>query len=525
MNAPFPILAVDARTRAHLDARSWEPRTWWQTRTATLFFVLIACLPLLYPAIPPLVDLPGHMGRYRVELDLAHSPELQRHFTYTWSVIGNLGVDLLIIPFSKLFGLELATKLIVACIPPLTVAGFLAVAREVHGRVPATALFALPLAYNHAFEFGFVNFALSMALCFLAFAYWLRLGRQGRLTLRTVLFAPICLVLFLVHAFGWGSFCILAFSNELTRHWKGREQWKSTLLTAIRHCLVLGLPLLPLLIWRGHGTGIPLQGWFNVPLKMTWLAGIFRDQWRFVDLVFAMILFHVLIQARSRPRMRFAPSLLVASAFMTAAFVLFPWKVMDSAYADMRLAPYLIATALLAISWKDRGGEDERRWAWHGSIFLAAVLIARTASFGIAAHDQQRQLAVLDKIPIGSRVLALAGRQCGDGWALPRNTHYASMVTARRDGFANDQWVTPGMNLLGVRTANLGRFDSDPSQIVVPVECASEEFWSVEHSLAAMPEGWFEYLWLIDAKPKDARLLMKFRKVWQSGDSALYKLR
>jgi hypothetical protein len=83
MNAPFPILAVDARTRAHLDARSWEPRTWWQTRTATLFFVLIACLPLLYPAIPPLVDLPGHMGRYRVELDLAHSPELQRHFTYT----------------------------------------------------------------------------------------------------------------------------------------------------------------------------------------------------------------------------------------------------------------------------------------------------------------------------------------------------------------------------------------------------------------------------------------------------------
>jgi hypothetical protein len=39
--------------------------------------VLLCALPLLWPDIPPLVDLPGHMGRYRVQLDLANSPELQ----------------------------------------------------------------------------------------------------------------------------------------------------------------------------------------------------------------------------------------------------------------------------------------------------------------------------------------------------------------------------------------------------------------------------------------------------------------
>ena len=70
-------------------------------------------IPLIYPPIPPLVDLFGHMGRYRVELDLAHSPYLQRYYDYHWAAIGNLGVDLLIIPLGRLIGLEPAVKLIV----------------------------------------------------------------------------------------------------------------------------------------------------------------------------------------------------------------------------------------------------------------------------------------------------------------------------------------------------------------------------------------------------------------------------
>ena len=90
-----------------------------------LALVLISATPLLYPAVPPLVDLFGHMGRYRVELDLANSPSLQQFYEFRWAMIGNLGVDLLIVPLSKLFGLELAVKLIVLVIPPMTVAGFL----------------------------------------------------------------------------------------------------------------------------------------------------------------------------------------------------------------------------------------------------------------------------------------------------------------------------------------------------------------------------------------------------------------
>jgi hypothetical protein len=69
-----------------------------------------------------------------------------QYYDYHWAPIGNLGVDLLVIPLGPLLGLEPAVKLIVLLIPPMTVAGFLWVAREVHGRLPPTALFALPFA-------------------------------------------------------------------------------------------------------------------------------------------------------------------------------------------------------------------------------------------------------------------------------------------------------------------------------------------------------------------------------------------
>ncbi|MQH18582.1 hypothetical protein EI065_25015, partial [Escherichia coli] len=111
-------------------------------------------------------------------------PWLSDWYNFSWQLIGNLGIDILIIPLAKLFGLELAVKLIVMTIPALTVTGFLWIAREVHGRIPPTALFALPLAYSYAFQFGFVNFALSMALALNAFALWLRLARTGHFRLR-----------------------------------------------------------------------------------------------------------------------------------------------------------------------------------------------------------------------------------------------------------------------------------------------------------------------------------------------------
>src|SRR5215468_5356018 len=84
---------------------------WWESPPFLAFVVFATMLPLLYPPIPPLVDLFGHMGRYRVELDLHHSRWLQQYFDYHWAAIGNLGVDVLVLVLAPLVGLEPAVKM------------------------------------------------------------------------------------------------------------------------------------------------------------------------------------------------------------------------------------------------------------------------------------------------------------------------------------------------------------------------------------------------------------------------------
>src|SRR5689334_8031674 len=261
-----------------------EARPWWETPWFLALVVLATTVPLLYPPVPPLVDLFGHMGRYRVELDLNHSPWLQQYYDYHWAAIGNLGVDLLVIPLGKLLGLEPAVKLIVLLIPPMTAAGFLWVAREVHGRIPPTAFFALPFIYGFPFLFGFVNFTLSVAFAFVAFGLWLRLGRLDRTVVREWVFVPISLIVFFTHTYGWGLLGLMCFSAEAVRlHDRGRSWWRAGLEAALRTS-VMALPLLVMFVWRSETHGGQTYGWFEWKMKWIWLKSALRDRWKVFDL-------------------------------------------------------------------------------------------------------------------------------------------------------------------------------------------------------------------------------------------------
>src|SRR5437764_4720253 len=259
-------------------------RPWWESRAFLAFVVLATMVPLLYPPIPPLVDLFGHMGRYRVELDLNRSPWLGQYYDYHWALIGNLGVDVLVRLLAPLLGMEPAVKLIVLAIPPLTAIGFLWVASEVHGRVPPTAFFALPFIYGYPFLFGFVNFALSVALAFLAFGLWLRLGRQERTGLRGILFVPISVAVFFCHTYGWGLLGLMCFSADAVRlHDRGRTWWRAGIEAAL-HTAVMTLPILVMLVCRSETHGGQTYDWFNGKIKWRWTYAALRDRWKIFDI-------------------------------------------------------------------------------------------------------------------------------------------------------------------------------------------------------------------------------------------------
>jgi hypothetical protein len=500
-------------------------RPWWETRPFVAFLILVSVVPLLYPANPPLVDLFGHMARYRVQLDLGSSPWLHQFYDFKWTPIGNLGVDVLVIPLSRVFGLELAVKLIALAIPPMTVAGFLWVAREVHHRLPPTALFALPFVYGYPFMFGFLNFALAMALAFLAFGLWLRLGARGKTRLRAGLFVPIAALIYFVHVYGWGILGLLAFSAEAVRQHDAGIRWFRAGAKAALHAMVMALPLGFMLAWRG-AAGQGTLGWFEWSLKWKWIYSALRDRFELLDLASIALVGAILGFAYFNKRLTFSRNLAFSALVLLAAFAVIPWTLFGSAFADMRLVPYLMATALLAIRF--RGETDmpmARSLAAIGLGFFLVRIAATTLSLALAANEQEAKLQALNQVPYGARLVTLIGMDCRRHWAVPRNSHLAGMATVRRHAFANDQWAIEGANLLSVRYRQAGHFASDPSQIVRPAECAADPLWSVDRALAELPRDAFDYVWAVDLPPpEDRRLMAGLRPVWRGDGSLLYAI-
>jgi len=517
---------------------SQDKLQWWQTRTFVLVAALIALLPLLWPQIPPLVDLPGHMGRYRVQISRGEYPWFEDWYNFQWSLIGNLGFDLLIIPLAKIFGLELAVKLITLSIAPLTVVGLLWIAREVHGKIPATAMFALPLAYNFPFYFGFVNFSLSMALALNAFALWLRLARLGKLQLRAYLFVPISCLLWVCHTYGWGLLGILAFSAELIRQHDLRRRtdvpwhkdiWSGWVLPwffAGIHCLVLAPPAVLMVLWRsGEHVSGQTGDWFNWRTKMLWITQVFRDRWQLFDLACLGVLYLVLFKAVRDPTVQYSRNLVLSAAFLLIVYILLPRVVFGSAYADMRLMPYLLAIALIAI--RPRPGITSRRAgvvAAIGFAFFVVRMAATGASFYLYDQSYKRELAALDHLPVGARLVTFIGETCYNEWKMSRLQHFPALALERRAAYANDQWSMAGGQLLTARYGYAKRFAHDPSQIVTDVQCPREWWRPVARSLVVFPRDAFDYVWLIRPPAYDPRLEQGLIPVWRDGSSVLFRI-
>jgi hypothetical protein len=510
-----------AQSELERAGRHW----WWESRLLLVAVVLLSAVPLLYPKIPPLVDLLGHMGRYRVQLDIGHSPWLKNYYGFHWAAVGNLGVDLLVMPLSRLMGLEPAVKLIVALIPPLTVAGFLWVASEVHHKVPPTAYFAVPFVYGHPFLFGFVNFALSMALAFLAFALWLRLGRLGRTRLRGWLFVPISVVIFFCHTYGWGALGLLCFSAEAVRQHDRGIGWIRAGWNAALNAAVMALPIIIMLAWRSETHGGSTSDWFNWHSKYQWLKMALRDRWQTFDVASVLVIVVVLAEALRNPRLTFSRNLAFSGLVLIAGFIFLPRIIFGSAYADMRLVPYMIAVLILAIRFKTvTSARLGTALAVLGLLYCGVRLASNTISLGMEANRQEALLRAIDHVPMGARVVTMVGDPCGYAWPLPRDSHLGAMVIVRKQGFSNDQWVMEGLNLLDLRYTAAGHFAADPSQRVRRNGCGVGSLWSIDHALRGVPRQDFDYLWMINVPPFDPMLTEGMKPVWRGDGSILYRL-
>jgi hypothetical protein len=502
------------------------PEGWWTSPWYVAALTLACIIPLIRPEIPPLVDLLGHMGRYAVELAPGDSPLRERFFDFKWALMGNLGVDLLIIPMSKIFGIELGVKLIVMAVPALTLLGLLLVAREVHGRLPATAGFVAPFAYCWPFQWGFINYVFAMALVLNAFALWLYLARIDRIRLRAMLFVPIGAIIWVAHGFAWGVLGLLVFAAEIIRM---RDQGRSVVQSLFHgglHCLPVAPPLLLNFAWRSGAVAGETTDWFNWVAKYVYLVSSLRNHWMNFDIGLVSALIVMILFGMIGLGFRIRRMLGVATLILIITYIVMPRIVIGSAYADMRLAPYLVAIGVIAVVPRFTNRVALNAVAALALIIFGYRLYLSTVRFDAFATHQEAQLQALDHVARGSRLFVLVDLPCLGMWESPRMEHLGAIAIERREAFVNGQWTMPGAQLLSIKYKAAKGYSEDPTQVMRPRRCRARTARSIESSIALFPRQAFDYLWLIDATrdhwpANDPSLKL----VWNGGErGALYRI-
>lgn len=490
-------------------------------RTALYFlFALLAAGVMLLPHWPGLIDLPGHVARYHVELALSQSPLLQRYYDFTWMVVPNLGVDLLIYPLAKLIGLEPAARVIVAAIPALTIIGMLALAKVAHGRINPLALMTVPCAFGYPFTFGFVNYCLSAALAFCAAAIWVRLIQADRPVSRTLFGVLASPVLLIAHLMGWGLFGLIAFGSLFAAS-RERGIVRAAVHAGIA-CIPLAWPLIILALAQPHNPGVNI-GWFSLLGVLKWSAVMLRERWMVVDIGSAMVLFAVAgLPLLLWRRFAYELVLFIPAVLTWVAIIVMPMQLLGSAFANVRLVPAALALSILAV----RPLKPLPRFVEPAVMLFVLARLAITAS-ALLAFDVKatRQLSALKVMTPGSRVLGFAMQRCTRTWAPPRSQNLQLLATARRDVLINSHFTEAGAQLLTIRFPAAPGLMHFGSSSIITLKCWRSSYPTLREALTASPIKAFDYLWLLDVPAAQLPHDPELKPIWRASDSIVYAIR
>lgn len=496
---------------------------WWQTRLFAVLAVIAAIVPMLWPDVAPLTDVPGHIGRYRILAEAGTAP-LVDHYAVRWAVIGNLGVDLLVLALHPLLDVEPAAHLVIGLIPALTVAAMLWLAYEAHGRLPATAAFALPLAYGYPFQLGFVNFCLAAAMALAGLALWIRLTRRGApVWQRLAIFIPYAGLTWLCHSFGWAMLGLFVIGAEWQARMARGIPWHRAAIGAGLLAAPMGWPVVIMLAGGGGDrlTGAT-GGFFFWTAKAQWVVSILHERWKAYDVGCAILIACGLWAAIRSRKVGFAGVLGIPALLGLAAFILLPRLFQGGAGVDMRMLSYAAALGLLAIRVAPGNAALERRLAVLAAGFFAARIATTTIAFILFANGQERELRALQALPRGSAVLVLVAEPSMKIWNNPRLSHVAGLAIARRRVFTNEQWALAGQQLVHPRHPQAAPFDRDPSQIVL-APGSDDESVDFDKAIAAFDRCTFARVWTIGF-PAGRAKAPDLAPIWSDDRSAVYSV-
>lgn len=489
-------------------------------RLLWLVLPVLAALPLLCSSLPPLTDLPAHIGRFAVQLGYGTDPGLKQWYSFAWALVPNLGVDILVQVLGPVFGLERSVHWIVTTIPVLHVLGTLLLSKVVHGRITSTAVLATPLAYGLVLNFGFVNYALSIGLALIGAAVWIWLGRKGRPVLRAILFVPAGSVLWVCHLAGWAVFCVIAGCDAFTA---ARARGHPLLPAAARAALTMmplaagplaGIMASP----SGDGGAIVFS---SLTSKVYWLKTVIWDAWPWWDLASAGVLVTLTAWVWSSHRFSLDRGLALAGAALVLLYVVLPFGMGGSFYADMRLAPVMLTLLLVAARPVEDTSERLVILMMAGALtFAGARFVGNALSYRQWDAKFAQTLTLLDHVAPNSQLVTLfvVGCEPDDPPNSERRAHFGGYAMERRQAFDNVQFIQAGAQLLSVHNRAAGEFENMSGNGTTLNPCGDRPV--LREVVQRIPPA-MDSLWVIGVKP-DMRLPGWSRTAY-AGDAVLYR--
>lgn len=514
-------LKHDFFTRSTADA---GPPGWWEHRLLWLAIAALSLLPFILSPLPPMADLLSHIGRYHVMVAGDRSEFLPLYYAFHWTLIGNLGQDLLVYALAPLMGVEKATFFLTALIPPATIMGIRQLSMAIHQRVHPGALVALPFVFAFPLLFGFANYCMGIALCLWVIVLWCH-WRERLNVWRIGVLVLVGSLVWLVHMAAWAVTIVAVGSIELT-HGLRQHGWRPVKVAWDAFLRVLPLAIVPVLLtllWRSGVGASPPPVPPSVPflyMKTVWIAYILRDQSMFVDFMTLALVSLAALWLLVR-RNRIDAGLGLAALVLITLFWIMPLSVFNSFFADLRL---LVPFAIFILVAFDANRLSPRARSALAGVALAVFLLRlglTTYGWVDRGYALKDDLRALEHVERGARIAVLTPNRMFESWENSGLSHVPSLAIVRRDAFVNTQWDNAGSQLMRP-IYNAGRDFNDDVSSKLKMRPKGQGR-TLDDMITKLPRDRFDYVWLfrMDLPPAHRQgLEVRFR----NRESVLYAI-